>query len=121
MYPHARAIIKPEPLYLDVRDETQREGTQMDFNVRSSKKELETQVLHELLRQGEYADHEMELNTLILDIRDAIVRKNGIEGFQNRVRDIAKHIKEKDFDDNDCSGEDQSSLDPSIEKKMKDV
>ncbi len=84
--------LRPGPLYLEVRDESSREGFQVEYDDVSTKEELERQVIIELLKQGEYSSHAKELHTLIKEIKEAVVKREGLDSFDDRVRGIAKEL-----------------------------
>jgi len=90
-------ISEPEPLYLEVRDETSREGYYIEEDQSSSRDELERQVIAELLDQGEFSEHAGELNTLVMELKNAIATKDTgtLNAFDRRIRDLSRVIRNK--------------------------
>jgi len=86
--------IRPSPLYLEIRDETTREGFVVEEDDSSSKEELERHVIMELLSQGEYGAHAAELHTIMSELRQAVASKDATElnSFDEKIRKFAEEI-----------------------------
>jgi len=90
--------IRPKPLHVEVRDETTREGFTSEVDDSVSREELERSVILELLEHGNYSDSASEIHSLICDIRDAVVNKSSLDGFDRTLREIALQLPRKDDD-----------------------
>jgi len=65
----------------------------------SSREELERQVVSELLSQGDHSEHEKDLRTLVMDIKNAV--KSGdlgeLDSFDGKLRELSMVVmKEKE-------------------------
>lgn len=89
--------LHPSALYLEIRDETTREGFEIEEDKdSSSREELERQVIREILSQGEFRDHAEDLHTLVFELKKATAnRETGdLNAFDTNIRDAARTILE---------------------------
>ena len=91
---HIMQLMHPEPLYLEVRDETSREGYVVEQETSATRSEFERQVIREILAGREFGAYADQLHTLIEEFRKAMSPESegDLSSFDVRVRELAEEL-----------------------------